>query len=296
MPPFFYRLKPDSAMTAVSARQIDRLLPQTQCRECGYDGCLPYAEALAAGKAAVNLCAPGGETVMLDIARLLGKPPLAPAKTQAPALAWIDESACIGCTACIRACPVDAIMGASKLMHTVIAEECTGCSLCVAPCPVDCIHMRPSENPSADTFLPQARALSDNETDPRFAAAAHARTRWQNRETRKAREAAEKAAQRSARETAARRAAAQTQAAAQPAINPADLIAQAMARANAQQAQRSTPANRDRFKAQQLQVAQEKAALRRYRRDAQYGSPEEKAAALEWLRRHKETQEQENEA
>ena len=266
MPPFFYRPKPDSAMTAVSARQIDRLLPQTQCRECGYDGCLPYAEALVAGEAAVNLCAPGGETVMLDIARLLGKPPLAPAKTQAPALAWIDESACIGCTACIRACPVD------------------------------CIHMRPSENPSADTFLPQARALSDNETDPRFAAAAHARTRWQNRETRKAREAAEKAAQRSARETAARRAAAQTQAAAQPAINPADLIAQAMARANAQQAQRSTPANRDRFKAQQLQVAQEKAALRRYRRDAQYGSPEEKAAALEWLRRHKETQEQENEA
>ena len=284
-------------MTAVSARQIDRLLPQTQCRECGYDGCLPYAEALAAGKAAVNLCAPGGEAVMLDIARLLGKPPLAPAKTQTPALAWIDESACIGCTACIRACPVDAIMGASKLMHTVIAEECTGCGLCVAPCPVDCIHMRPSENPSADTFLPQARTLSDNETDPRFAAAAHARTRWQNRETRKTREAEARQNQRAAKGAAALRAQSAATAAAntaKSAINPADLIAQAMARANAQQAQRSTPANRDRFKAQQLQAAQEKAALRRYRRDAQYGSPEEKAAALEWLRRHKETQEQEN--
>ncbi|EFE49295.1 electron transport complex, RnfABCDGE type, B subunit [Neisseria elongata subsp. glycolytica ATCC 29315] len=122
-------------MPVAAVEQINRLLPQTQCRECGYDGCLPYARALAAGEAAVNLCAPGGETVMLDIAGLLGKPPVAPAKTQAKALAWIDESACIGCTACIRACPVDAIMGASKLMHTVIAEECTGCGLCVAPLP-----------------------------------------------------------------------------------------------------------------------------------------------------------------
>jgi len=191
-------------MPVASVEQINRLLPQTQCRECGYDGCLPYARALAAGEAAVNLCAPGGETVMLDIAGLLDKPPVAPAKTQAKALAWIDESACIGCTACIRACPVDAIMGASKLMHTVIAEECTGCSLCVAPCPVDCIHMLPN---GAD-YLPQSRSLSGEKTAPRFAAAAHAQARFERHESRKAREDAERKAYRAEREAAARRAAA----------------------------------------------------------------------------------------
>lgn len=91
-------------MTA-TAEQIDRLLPQTQCRECGYSGCLPYARALAEGSAAVNLCAPGGVEVMHDLARLLAQAPLPPAHTQPAALAWIDEAACIGCTACIRACP-----------------------------------------------------------------------------------------------------------------------------------------------------------------------------------------------
>lgn len=116
-------------------------------------GCLPYAEALLSEDTAINLCAPGGEAVMQDIAQLLQRAPLAPAKAHTPALAWIDEAVCIGCTACIRACPVDAIMGASKYMHTVLAEECTGCGLCVAPCPVDCIEMRPVEQ----AYLPQAR-------------------------------------------------------------------------------------------------------------------------------------------
>ncbi|HRM22887.1 MAG TPA: RnfABCDGE type electron transport complex subunit B, partial [Neisseria sp.] len=148
-------------MTA-TAEQIDHLLPQTQCRECGYSGCLPYARALAEGSAAVNLCAPGGAEVMHDLARLLAQTPLPPAHTQPTALAWIDEAACIGCTACIRACPVDAIMGAAKQMHTVIAAECSGCGLCVAPCPVDCIHMQPLE---AD-YLPQARFLSGR-SEPR---------------------------------------------------------------------------------------------------------------------------------
>ena len=129
-------------MTA-TAEQIDRLLPQTQCRECGYSGCLPYARALAEGSAAVNLCAPGGVEVMHDLARLLAQAPLPPAHTQPTALAWIDEAACIGCTACIRACPVDAIMGAAKQMHTVVSPLCTGCELCIAPCPVDCISMVP---------------------------------------------------------------------------------------------------------------------------------------------------------
>ncbi|MDO4878284.1 MAG: RnfABCDGE type electron transport complex subunit B [Neisseria sp.] len=278
----------------IAAEQINRLLPQTQCRECGYDGCLPYARALAAGEAAVNLCAPGGETVMLDIAGLLGKPPLAPAKTQAKALARIDESACIGCTACIRACPVDAIMGASKFMHTVIAEECTGCGLCVAPCPVDCIHMLPN---SAD-HLPQSRGLSGGETAPRFAAAAHAQARFERRENRKAREEAEKKARRAEREAAAlsAKAAARQPNPAKPAFNPADLIAQAMARANARQTQRSVPSNREHFKQAQIKAAQEKAAFRRYQRDAQYGSETEKAAAIAWLRQYKEAQGQADKA
>lgn len=283
-------------MPVAAVEQINRLLPQTQCRECGYDGCLPYARALAAGEAAVNLCAPGGETVMLDIAGLLGKPPVAPAKTQAKALAWIDESACIGCTACIRACPVDAIMGASKLMHTVIAEECTGCGLCVAPCPVDCIHMLPN---GAD-YLPQSRSLSGGETALRFAAAAHAQARFERHESRKAREDAEKKAYRAEREAAARRAAAAVvptapsavQPSSKPAFNPADLIAQAMARANAQQTQRSVPSNREHFKQAQIKAAQEKATFRRYQRDAQYGNETEKAAAIEWLRQYKAAQEQ----
>ena len=124
---------------------INRLLPQTQCRECGYQGCLPYAQALLHEDAPVNLCAPGGEAVMVDIAALLGKPRVAPVKTQPKAVALIDEAACIGCTACIRACPVDAIMGASKFMHTVISDECTGCRLCVDPCPVNCIIMKPRD-------------------------------------------------------------------------------------------------------------------------------------------------------
>ncbi|HFC1216313.1 TPA: RnfABCDGE type electron transport complex subunit B, partial [Neisseria gonorrhoeae] len=167
-------------MTATAA-DLDRLLPQTQCRECGYEGCLPYARAMLRGEAH-NLCAPGGATVVRDLAALLGKPLVAPAKTQAKALARIDETACIGCTACIRACPADAIMGAGKLMHTVITDECTGCGLCVAPCPVDCIHMQPV----ADTVLPRARRFSLSD-DSRFAAAEHARARYLKRNERKQR-------------------------------------------------------------------------------------------------------------
>ncbi|WP_373741197.1 RnfABCDGE type electron transport complex subunit B, partial [Neisseria sp.] len=182
---------------STDVQSINRLLPQTQCRECGYEGCLPYAQALSDGLAAVNLCAPGGETVMLDIAGLLRRPPLAPAKVQEKALAWIDEDACIGCTACIRACPVDAIMGASKLMHTVIRDECTGCRLCVAPCPVDCIHMQPV----AADHLPLSR--SSTEPEPRFAAAAHARQRYEWHSQRKERDAQARKAKLAEREAAA---------------------------------------------------------------------------------------------
>lgn len=273
-------------------QRLDQILPQTQCRECGYQGCLPYAEALAGGCADINLCAPGGETVMLDIASLLGKTPVAPAKIQTKALAWIDEAACIGCTACIRACPVDAIMGASKLMHTVIGSECTGCGLCVAPCPVDCIDMRAVEG----GYLPQARLLSRS-SEERFAAAEHARERYRWHEQRKMRDSEEKRAYLAGREAAAGKvrevaeAVAESSVQAKPAFNPADLIAQAMARAQAQQNQRTVPANREDYQARKIADARERATYRRAQRDLQYGNEEEKAAALDYLRQYKAEQE-----
>jgi len=127
------------------AERIDALLPQTQCRRCGFDGCRPYAEALARGESALNRCPPGGEEVIAQLAALLGRPelPLDPAcgKEGPPRVALIDEAACIGCARCLDDCPTDAIVGARKRMHTVIAEDCSGCELCLPSCPVDCIHM-----------------------------------------------------------------------------------------------------------------------------------------------------------
>ena len=127
------------------ADQIDKLLPQTQCGQCTYAGCRPYAEAIAAGEADINRCPPGGETTIQALADLLElevKPLDDECGVEKPkTLAVIDEDRCIGCTLCIQACPVDAILGAAKQMHTVITDECTGCELCVAPCPVDCIDM-----------------------------------------------------------------------------------------------------------------------------------------------------------
>ena len=130
------------------AEQIDDLLPQTQCGQCGYPGCKPYANAVANGEA-INKCAPGGEETIKKMAELLGVEvqPLDEnhAADNTPKVAFIIEEDCIGCTKCIQACPVDAIIGTTKQMHTVIEDECTGCDLCVAPCPVDCIEMRPIE-------------------------------------------------------------------------------------------------------------------------------------------------------
>ena len=129
--------------------QIDALLPQTQCGQCSYAGCRPYAEAIASGQAEINRCPPGGETTMLALADLLGHDPMplenVAAAEKPKSVAWIDEQECIGCTLCIQACPVDAILGAAKRMHTVIGAECTGCELCLPPCPVECIHMKPLE-------------------------------------------------------------------------------------------------------------------------------------------------------
>ena len=123
--------------------QIDALLPQTQCAQCGYPGCRPYAAAVVEENVPINLCPPGGDETIHRLARLLGKEAMPLAETTTPAVALIDEAACIGCYHCRSACPVDAIVGAHQFMHTVIADECTGCELCVAPCPVDCITMRP---------------------------------------------------------------------------------------------------------------------------------------------------------
>jgi electron transport complex protein RnfB len=134
---------------------IQAVLPQTQCAQCGYPGCRPYAEAVANG-AEINRCPPGGETTIHNLAALLGRAvvPLAsdlqPTNSELPAqfpvhtLARIDEQACIGCALCLPACPVDAIVGAPRFMHTVVARHCTGCELCLAPCPVDCISMQPA--------------------------------------------------------------------------------------------------------------------------------------------------------
>ncbi|MGK0408755.1 MAG: electron transport complex protein RnfB [Shewanella psychromarinicola] len=125
--------------------QVETLLPQTQCGQCGFPGCRPYAEAIANGEK-INKCPPGGTATMEKIAELMGVEPEAlgeEAQANVKKVAYIREDECIGCTKCIQACPVDAILGAGKLMHTVIVKDCTGCDLCVEPCPVDCIDMIP---------------------------------------------------------------------------------------------------------------------------------------------------------
>ncbi|HUL67081.1 MAG TPA: electron transport complex subunit RsxB [Burkholderiaceae bacterium] len=165
---------------ATLADRVNDLLPQTQCNKCGHDGCRPYAEAIAAG-AAINQCPPGGAAGIERLARLTGRPIvlLNPGNgSEGPLrVAVVDEALCIGCTLCIQACPVDAIVGAVRAMHTVIPEWCNGCDLCVAPCPMDCIAMVPVEPP---------RVWSD--TDARTS-----RARYEFRLARLARESAERA-------------------------------------------------------------------------------------------------------
>ncbi len=167
------------------AERIDALLPQTQCRRCGFDGCRPYADALARGESALNRCPPGGREVVAQLAVLLGRPvlPLDPdCGNEGPQLvALIDEEACIGCARCLDDCPTDAIVGARKRMHTVIALDCSGCELCLPLCPVDCIHM--VEVPAL-TALP----LTAPERDAR---AAHYRQLYDSRRARLARGQAE---------------------------------------------------------------------------------------------------------
>lgn len=169
------------------AARIDALLPQTQCTRCGYPTCRSYADAIARDDADINQCPPGGADGVAALARLLGREPkpLNPANgtEQPPLVAVIDEDICIGCTKCIQACPVDAIVGAAKRMHTIIAAECTGCELCLAPCPVDCIDL------VAIADIPLAR-------DAVMMRAAHARVRFDARNVRVARERVEREARR----------------------------------------------------------------------------------------------------
>jgi len=171
------------------ADRIDALLPQTQCEQCGYHGCRPYAEAIARGEAPINQCPPGGAAGIAKLAALLDRPvlPLDPEHgiEKPRTLARIVEADCIGCTKCIQACPVDAIVGAAKLMHTVIADDCTGCELCVPACPVDCI-----------VLLPMPEAQIDN------AHADAARAHFQRRERRLERLHVEREAELAARKAA----------------------------------------------------------------------------------------------
>lgn len=152
----------------MDATTIDKVLPQTQCEECGFKGCRPYAEAIAKGEADINLCPPGGVEVLNQLAALVGKDASAyvaqvAANTRPPAVAKIREEECIGCTKCIQACPVDAIIGTNKMMHTVFSAECTGCRLCVEPCPVDCIEIIELEQPQFSKEQARVRFQARNQ-------------------------------------------------------------------------------------------------------------------------------------
>lgn len=173
------------------AERIDAILPQTQCGQCGYPGCQPYAEAIVRGEADINQCPPGGAAGVRKLAKLLGrevKPLSALHGVEKPkSVAFIDENTCIGCTLCIQACPVDAIVGAAKQMHTVVPSLCTGCELCLPPCPVDCISMLPVEKRKPHYPLIWMAQADRSEADA-------ARERFRRRQLRLESERQEKAA------------------------------------------------------------------------------------------------------
>jgi electron transport complex protein RnfB len=205
-------------------QRIDALLPQTQCGKCGHPGCKPYAQGIVDGEP-INKCPPGGDETIAALAELLKVPVLEldiSRGSAPPQVAYIREAECIGCTKCIQACPIDAIVGAAKLMHTVIINECTGCDLCVAPCPVDCIEMHPL--PLSTLPVVGGLAFSLEEQRARAAKRDHARLRFERRNDRLLREEQQKQAEREAR---AKRAA-------QPEATASDPVQAALERVRAQ--------------------------------------------------------------
>lgn len=228
-------------------QRIDALLPQTQCGKCGHPGCKPYAQGIVDGEP-INKCPPGGAETIAALAELLKVPVLeldASRGTAPPQVAFIREAECIGCTKCIQACPVDAIVGAAKLMHTVLIDECTGCDLCVAPCPVDCIemHLLPANT------IPVVGGLAFDLEEQRARAEKrdHARQRFERRNQRLLREEQQKQAEREAR----------AQRAAQPQVSTADPVQAALERVRAQKAANADAA----LKKAKVDVAMSRAQL-----------------------------------
>ena len=228
-------------------QRIDALLPQTQCGKCGHPGCKPYAQGIVDGEP-INKCPPGGDETIAALADLLKVPvqELDVSRGSAPPqVAYIREAECIGCTKCIQACPIDAIVGAAKLMHTVLIDECTGCDLCVAPCPVDCIEMHPL--PLGTLPVVGGLASSLEEQRARTAKRDHARQRFERRNARLQREEQQKQAEREAR----------AQRAAQPAVATLDPVQAALERVRAQKAATADAA----LKKAKIDVAMSRAQL-----------------------------------
>ncbi|UVK87334.1 electron transport complex subunit RsxB [Pseudomonas sp. B21-051] len=226
---------------------IDALLPQTQCGKCGHPGCKPYAQGIVDGEP-INKCPPGGDETVAALAELLNVPVLeldVSRGSAPPQVAYIREAECIGCTKCIQACPIDAIVGAAKLMHTVLIDECTGCDLCVAPCPVDCIEMHPL--PLGTLPVVGGLASSLEEQRARAAKRDHARQRFERRNARLQREEQQKQAEREAR----------AQRAAQPAVATLDPVQAALERVRAQKAATADAA----LKKAKIDVAMSRAQL-----------------------------------
>ncbi|NVZ35799.1 electron transport complex subunit RsxB [Pseudomonas sp. A4002] len=258
-------------------QRIDALLPQTQCGKCGHPGCKPYAEGIAQGEA-INKCPPGGQETITGLAQLLKLPVLEldTSRGEAPAqIAFIREAECIGCTKCIQACPVDAIVGAAKLMHTVIVDECTGCDLCVAPCPVDCIEMRP-----LSTVVPIVGGLAsnDHEREARSLKRNRARRRFEQRNARLQREEEQKLAERQARSKRAAPVAAAT-------VNP---VQAAIERVRAQKAAAMDAA----LKKAKINLAMSRAQLHKSLKAFGHPPTFEQQSQLIILQQHFETAEQ----
>lgn len=259
-------------------QRIDALLPQTQCGKCGHPGCKPYAQGIVDGEP-INKCPPGGEETIATLAELLKIPVLELDISRGPAppqIAFIREAECIGCTKCIQACPVDAIVGAAKLMHTVLIDECTGCDLCVAPCPVDCIEMHPLP---ANTIAVVGGLAFDLEGQrARAEKRDHARQRFERRNQRLLREEQQKQAEREAR--AAR--------AAQPQVSTADPVQAALERVRAQKAASADTA----LKKAKVDVAMSRAQLHKSLKAFGHPPTFEQQSQLIVLQQHFETAEQ----